>query len=104
MYAIIQTGGKQYKVAAGDEILIEKLEAAVDAEVEFDVLLVSDESGVKVGKPVLDGVKVKGKVLEHGKGKKVVVFKYKPKKNIRTSAATVSLTPRSRSSRSAEAS
>lgn len=84
MYAIIQTGGKQYKVAAGDEILIEKLEAAVDAEVEFDVLLVSDESGVKVGKPVLDGVKVKGKVLKHGKGKKVVVFKYKPKKNIRT--------------------
>ena len=84
MYAIIQTGGKQYKVAAGDEILIEKLEAAVDAEVEFDVLLVSDESGVKVGKPVLDGVKVKGKVLEHGKGKKVVIFKYKPKKNIRT--------------------
>lgn len=84
MYAIIQTGGKQYKVAAGDEILIEKLEAAVDAEVEFDALLVSDESGVKVGKPVLDGVKVKGKVLEHGKGKKVVVFKYKPKKNIRT--------------------
>ena len=84
MYAIIQTGGKQYKVAAGDEILIEKLEAAEDAEVEFDVLLVSDESGVKVGKPVLDGVKVKGKVLEHGKGKKVVVFKYKPKKNIRT--------------------
>lgn len=84
MYAIIQTGGKQYKVAAGDEILIEKLEAAVDAEVEFDVLLVSDESGVKVGKPVLDGVRVKGKVLEHGKGKKVVVFKYKPKKNIRT--------------------
>lgn len=84
MYAIIQTGGKQYKVAAGDEILIEKLEAAVDAEVEFDVLLVSDESGVKVGKPVVDGVKVKGKVLEHGKSKKVVVFKYKPKKNIRT--------------------
>ena len=84
MYAIIQTGGKQYKVAAGDEVLIEKLEAAVDAEVEFDVLLVSDESGVKVGKPVLDGVKVKGRVLEHGKGKKVVVFKYKPKKNIRT--------------------
>lgn len=84
MYAIIQTGGKQYKVAAGDEILIEKLEAAVDAEVEFDVLLVSDESGVKVGKPVVDGVKAKGKVLEHGKGKKVVVFKYKPKKNIRT--------------------
>ena len=76
MYAIIQTGGKQYKVEAGDEILVEKLEAAVDAEVEFDVLLVSDDAGVKVGKPVL--------VVEHGKGKKVIVFKYKPKKNIRT--------------------
>ena len=84
MYAIIQTGGKQYKVEAGDEILVEKLEAAVDAEVEFDVLLVSDDAGVKVGKPVLDGVKVKGKVVEHGKGTKVIVFKYKPKKNIRT--------------------
>lgn len=84
MYAIIQTGGKQYKVEAGDEVLVEKLEAAVDAEVEFDVLLVSDDAGVKVGKPVLDGVKVKGKVVEHGKGKKVIVFKYKPKKNIRT--------------------
>lgn len=84
MYAIIQTGGKQYKVEAGEEILVEKLEAAVDAEVEFDVLLVSDDAGVKVGKPVLDGVKVKGKVVEHGKGKKVIVFKYKPKKNIRT--------------------
>ena len=74
----------QDKVEAGDEILVEKLEAAVDAEVEFDVLLVSDDAGVKVGKPVLDGVKVKGKVVEHGKGKKVIVFKYKPKKNIRT--------------------
>lgn len=84
MYAIIQTGGKQYKVEAGEEILIEKLEADVDTEVEFDVLLVSDDAGVKVGKPVLDGVKVKGKVVEHGKGKKVIVFKYKPKKNIRT--------------------
>ena len=84
MYAIIQTGGKQYKVEAGDEILVEKREADVDAEVEFDTLLVSDDAGVKVGKPVLDGVKVKGKVVEHGKGKKVVVFKYKPKKNIRT--------------------
>lgn len=84
MYAIIQTGGKQYKVEAGDEILVEKLEAAVDAEVEFDVLLVSDDAGVKVGKPILDGVKVRGKVVEHGKGKKVIVFKYKPKKNIRT--------------------
>ncbi len=84
MYAIIQTGGKQYKVEAGDEILVEKLNADVDAEVEFDVLLVSDDAGVKIGKPVVDGVKAKAKVVEHGKGEKVIVFKYKPKKNIRT--------------------
>ena len=84
MYAIIQTGGKQYKVEAGDEILVEKLNEDVDAEVEFDVLLVSDDAGVKIGKPVVDGVKAKAKVVEHGKGEKVIVFKYKPKKNIRT--------------------
>ena len=84
MYAIIQTGGKQYKVEAGDEILVEKLNADVDAEVEFDVLLVSDDAGVKIGKSVVDGVKAKAKVVEHGKGEKVIVFKYKPKKNIRT--------------------
>lgn len=83
MYAIIQTGGKQYKVETGDQILVEKLNADVDAEVEFETLLVSDDAGVKVGKPVIKGVSVKGKVLEHGKGKKVVVFRYKPKKNIR---------------------
>ena len=83
MYAIIQTGGKQYKVAVGDEVLVEKLDAAVDAEVEFETLLVADDAGVKIGTPVLEGVKVKGKVLDQGKAKKVVVFKYKPKKNIR---------------------
>ena len=84
MYAIIQTGGKQYKVEAGDELLVEKLDAEVNAEVEFDVLLVADDAGVKIGTPVLDGVKAKAEVVEHGKGKKVIVFKYKPKKNIRT--------------------
>ena len=83
MYAIIQTGGKQYKVEAGDEVLVEKLNAEVDSEVEFDVLLVSDENGVKVGKPVVEGVKAKAKVLEHGKGEKVIIFKYKSKKNSR---------------------
>lgn len=83
MYAIIQTGGKQYKVEAGDEVLVEKLDAEVNSEVEFDVLLVADDAGVKIGTPVLDGVKVKAKVVEHGKGKKVIVFKYKPKKDSR---------------------
>lgn len=83
MYAIIQTGGKQYKVEAGDTVLVEKLNAEVNAEVEFDVLLVADNGEIKVGTPVVDGVKAKAKVLEHGKGEKVIVFKYKPKKNIR---------------------
>ncbi len=84
MYAIIQTGGKQYKVEVGSQIMVEKLESDVNAEVSFETLLVADDSGVKVGKPVLSGVVVRGKVLEHGKGKKVVVFKYKPKKDTRT--------------------
>ena len=84
MYAIIQTGGKQYKVEVGGQIMVEKLESDVNAEVSFETLLVADDSGVKVGKPVLSGVVVRGKVLEHGKGKKVVVFKYKPKKDTRT--------------------
>ena len=84
MYAIIQTGGKQYKVEVGDQILVEKLEADVDAKVDFETLLVADDAGVKIGQPILEGVAVTGKVLEHGKGKKVIVFKYKPKKNIRT--------------------
>ncbi len=83
MYAIIQTGGKQYKVQAGDEVLVEKLDIAEGEEVSFDVLLVSGDSGVQVGKPLVEGVKAKAKVLEHGKGKKVIVFKYKPKKDYR---------------------
>ncbi len=83
MYAIIQTGGKQYKVAVGDEVLVEKLDAEVDTEVAFDVLLVADGENITVGTPVVDGVKATGKVLEQGKGKKVIAFRYKPKKNIR---------------------
>ncbi len=83
MYAIIQTGGKQYKVQAGDEVLVEKLAVEPGAEVSFDVLLVSDDAGIKVGKPIVEGVKANAKVVEHGKGKKVVVFKYKPKKDYR---------------------
>ena len=82
MYAIIRTGGKQYKVAAGDEVLIEKRDAEVGAQVAFDVLMLCGDE-VVIGKPVVEGVSAKGKVVEHGKGSKVVVFHYKPKKNIR---------------------
>lgn len=83
MYAIIRTGGKQYKVEAGDEILVEKLDAEVGAEVAFEVLMLCGEDGVKVGTPIVEGASVKAEVLEHDRAKKIVVFKYKPKKNIR---------------------
>ncbi len=83
MYAIIATGGKQYRVSEGDVIYIEKIDAQVDSAVSFDVLLVGNEGDVKVGTPVVEGVKVEGKVVGQIRGEKIVVFKYKSKKNYR---------------------
>lgn len=84
MYAIIQTGGKQYKVQEGDEIYIEKLNASEGEVVAFDqVLMVVKDNGVTVGDPVVAGAKVTGKVEKHGRGKKIIVYKYKAKKNYR---------------------
>ena len=84
MYAIIETGGKQYKVAPGDVIRVEKLSSEVDSEITLDkILLVENDGELKVGSPVVDGAKVTAKVLSHGRGKKILVFKYKPKKNYR---------------------
>ena len=84
MYAIIQTGGKQYRVSEGDVLSIEKLTAAEGEEVVFDqVLTVVADGDVKIGKPVLEGAKVTAKVVEHGKGEKILVFKYKAKSNYR---------------------
>ncbi len=84
MYAIVETGGKQYKVKEGDIIYIEKLDLAANDSCEFtNVLAVYSESGVKFGKPFLEGAKVKGNVVAQVKGKKIVVFKYKPKKDYR---------------------
>ncbi len=84
MYAIIKTGGKQYKVAEGDTIYVEKLDADVDSAVTFDqVLTVVTDGGVTVGKPLVSGAKVTGKVLEQGREKKILVFKYKAKSNYR---------------------
>ena len=84
MYAIIKTGGKQYRVAEGDVITIEKLEAAANDSVTFEeVLTVVNDGDVKVGAPLVNGAKVTGTVLEHGKGKKSLVFKYKAKSNYR---------------------
>ena len=84
MYAIIKTGGKQYRVQEGEAIYIEKLPENEGNVVEFDeVLLVSNDSGVVVGNPTVAGAKVTGKVEKHGKGKKIIVYKYKSKKNYR---------------------
>ncbi|KXS43937.1 MAG: large subunit ribosomal protein L21 [Candidatus Frackibacter sp. T328-2] len=84
MYAIIQTGGKQYKVEEGQIVEVEKLNAAEGEEVEFsDVKMLSVDGGLQVGQPTVEGAKVVGKVLEHGKGDKIIVFKYKPKNNYR---------------------
>jgi large subunit ribosomal protein L21 len=84
MYAVIETGGKQYKVQEGDVVFIEKLDAEDGAAVTFDkVLAVSDEGNVTFGKPLVANASVSAKVLGHGKDKKIIVFKYKPKKNYR---------------------
>ena len=84
MYAIIKTGGKQYRVQEGDSIFVEKLAADVDSEVVFDqVLAVVNDGDVKVGVPVVEGAKVTAKVLEQGKQKKIRIFKYKAKSNYR---------------------
>ena len=82
MYAVIEACGKQYKVTKGDVVFFEKLEEEEGKKVTFDkVVLVSDEGKIEVGAPYVKGIKVEGKVVAHGKGKKIVVFKYKAKKN-----------------------
>lgn len=84
MYAIIVTGGKQYKVQEGDTIFIEKLDAEAESTVEFkEVLAVSFDEKLVAGKPFVEGASVTGKVLSHGKDKKIIVFKYKAKKDFR---------------------
>lgn len=84
MYAIIESCGRQYKVSEGDVVFFEKLEVEEGKKITFDnVVLVSDDKKVEVGSPYVKGVKVEGKVVAHGKHKKVLVYKYKAKKNYR---------------------
>lgn len=84
MYAIIETGGKQYRVQEGDVVFVEKLTAEVGEAVVFDkVLAVSTDEELTVGTPAVAGASVNAKVLGHGKDKKIIVFKYKPKKGYR---------------------
>ena len=84
MYAIVRTGGKQYQVACGDQVRVEKLEGNVGDSIDLlDVLMVSDGDDVKVGQPVLENAKVTAKIAEQGRGKKVIVFKRKRRKGYR---------------------
>ena len=87
MYAIIKTGGKQYKVSEGDEIIVEKLEVEENSSVTFEeVLGIFDGENVKVGTPLVEGAKVNATVVKNGKGPKIRIFKYKHKTNYRRRA------------------
>ena len=82
MYAIMETGGKQYRVQVGDVIYIEKIEGEAQSTISFDkVVMVADENGTKVGAPYVDGASVEATLMKTAKGKKITVFTYKPKKS-----------------------
>lgn len=83
MFAIIQTGGKQYKVSEGTVLDVEKIERNIGDKINFDVLLISKEDKVVAGNPFVSGAVVEAEIVAHGKGDKIVVFKYKPKKHVR---------------------
>lgn len=84
MQAVIKTGGKQYSVSKGDVIIVEKISGSPGDEVEFkEVLMVSDEGGVKIGSPVLDNAVVKAKIIGAKKGEKVIIFKFRRRKDFR---------------------
>lgn len=101
MQAIIVTGGKQYNVSEGDTLFIEKLDVNAGDAVVFDqVLAIVDGENTKFGTPVVEGAKVDATVVKNGKGKKIRIFKYTPKRVIANARAIVSLTPRLRSARS----
>lgn len=84
MYAVVASGGKQYKVEAGEVLRVEKLAGEVGSSVTFDkVLMFSDGENVQIGQPALENVKVSGSIVEQDKGKKIIVFKYKRRKRFR---------------------
>jgi large subunit ribosomal protein L21 len=84
MYAVIQTGGKQYRVAEGETLRVEKLVASPGDKLSFVPLLFADDGGnVQVGRPNVSGIKVEAEVLEQGRGKKIIIFKYKRRKSYR---------------------
>lgn len=84
MYAVVDSGGKQYRVETGTTLVVDRLNAAAGATVTFDrVLIVGDDDGVTVGTPTVSGASVRGTVLEHGRGPKIIVFHFRPKAHYR---------------------
>lgn len=84
MYAIIETGGKQYRVQEGDVVFVEKLDVEEGEKIDLSkVLLIKKEDDLVIGRPYVEGAKVEATVLKQGKSKKIMIFKYKPKKNYR---------------------
>lgn len=83
MYAVIQVGGRQYRVAPGEKVLVERLAQPAGSTIELPVLLLSDEAGVSVGKPFVEGKTITAQVLGEEKGEKLIAFKYTPKKRYR---------------------
>ncbi len=81
MYAVIVSGGKQYRVTKGDTIYVEKLDQQPDSIISFDVLMLGSDEGVKIGTPTVAGAMVEGKVIGQVKGEKIIIYKYKSKKN-----------------------
>jgi large subunit ribosomal protein L21 len=83
MYAVIKTGGKQYRVAKGDKVFVEKLPGNVGDAITFDQVLLIGGDAMKLGKPLVAGAKVSAKILEHGRGEKIIIFKFRRRKNYR---------------------
>ncbi|NPA55996.1 MAG: 50S ribosomal protein L21 [Epsilonproteobacteria bacterium] len=81
MYAIVKNGGKQYKVQEGDILLFDRLDAEPKSEIELDVLLIDNDTDVKIGTPTVEGAKVKAEVINHGRGQKVIIFKKRRRKD-----------------------
>lgn len=87
MYAVIETGGKQYRVAPGETVRVEKLDVEAGKSIDLDkVLLIQDDKDIRIGKPTVEGAKVKAKVVSHGRGEKVRIFKMKRRKHYRNQA------------------
>ena len=81
MYAVVKTGGKQYKVSVGEKLKVEQIPAELDSQIELEVLMIADGENIKVGLPVLAGAKVVAKIIAHGRGEKIRIFKMRRRKH-----------------------